>query len=563
MSKMNHQSYFNKRCLIIPLALVISLVQGTGFLCAQSANRRSEKPGKEKGLTVETAFKPAFFCTPAVNRIEARKGQTINFEFALKPVREAVRVSVRPVALKQDETGALKADLESPPPAEIRLNGRGEYDLPLGEEIKLTGRIKLPNNDSDFHSFGILVQDNGYLADERGQSDESTYGVKFVSQYILRCDVKITNGRGTDIKKLQVESAELVEVNGVPSASVMVVNPTRSTIEFEMQAKLTRAGYIEAKKDVKLFSRINANDNPPQRFITRIFPETRLEMVAGWPDAVFPGDYEMTTKITRNRSTIVETSTPLTIGTDDFPAQSAFAAEVGRGLHAHPAQILLSRQRGAKRFIPLNLTNFSTEPVEVDLHAIDLEGQPVDWLLIRPEQVTLNPGENRKSMVSLKAISDRQNHRVAFIEFVDPTSNSSEHVKIPVAYQGSGPFVPKLATNVLRIDYEIEGGAFVVDSLNQSELPLPIDASIRFKSSNGNTQTARAGYGKWLLPGEQRRLEFKINSSIAEGELPVELTFVDVQGNILAQREFVLNVESQFEEVANQDDPAGKTNLIK
>jgi hypothetical protein len=87
--------------------------------------------------------------------------------------------------------------------------------------------------------------------------------------------------------------------------------------------------------------------------------------------------------------------------------------------------------------------------------------------------------------------------------------------------------------------------------MNQSELPLPIDASVQFKISNGSQQIVKAGYGQWLMPEAKRRLEFKIDASISEGDLPVKLTFVDAKGNLLAEREFTLNItKDDFEEVA-------------
>ena len=517
---------------------------------AQSSTRRDQQGEKTKGLQVDAAFKPAFLCKPAVNKIQARKGQNIEFEFRLEPAREAVQVSVRPVVLRQFENGGLKADLESPPPPEIRLEGGGEYDLQLGSELILRGRIKLPDNDSDFHSFGILVRDNGYLSDKRTKAEESTFGVKFVSQYILRCDVTVTNGRGSDIKNLQVESTELIQRNGFPSAQVMLYNPTESTVEFEMQSRLLRPGYVESKKSVKLFSPINANDIPEEKYITRIFPQTRLKMVADWPDAVFPGPFEMETKITRKRKTFLVTKTPLEVGANDFPAQSTFATEIAQGVQVHPSQIYLSKQRGAKRFVPLNLTNFSTQDADLDISAVDSEGQMADWVLIRPQRLLMKPGEKRKAMVSLKAIKDQESHRIAYLQFSNSNSSSPEIRTLPIAFQGARKFEPILATNALRVDHEVEGGAFVVDVLNQSDLPLPIDAYVEFRSSNGNTQNVKSGYGKWLMPGAKRRLQFDVDVAVSEGDLPVSLTFLDTQKKVMAQRDFVLKIEKAFEEVA-------------
>lgn len=536
--------------------------QTQGPVASQPNSRGRQKSKAEReqpqGLTVESAFKPAFFCTPAVNRIQARKGQTINFKFKLEPVRESVSVTVRPVALKQTESGALQADLESPPPAGMRINGAGEYDLIVGSETELSGRIKLPSNDSDFHSFGILVQDNGFVSNDRGLAGESTFGVKFVSQYILRCDVEVTNGRGTDIQNLQLESADIVELNGVPTARVVLYNPTESTVEFEMQSKLERAGYIENKTGVGLFVRNNSNYDPPKKFVTQIFPQTRLELVSGWPAAVFPGEYEMVSKIVRNRKTIRQFKTPLSIGADSFPAQSAFAAEVADGVHANPSQIYLSRKRGAKRFVPVNLTNFSTQSVRLQIEPTDDSGEPTSWLLVRPNVIELKPGENRKAMVSLKSLADKQSHRIASLKISEVGGNPDKITFLPVAFQGTDPFVPTLATNQLRIDTALNGGSLVVDVRNQSNLPLPIDAEVRFKNSNGNTVEIKGGYGKWLLPNAIRRLEFKVDAALAEGEFPVQLSFVDTQSKLLAQRDFVLKLEKEFEEVADKSDDIKK-----
>ena len=497
------------------------------------------------GPKVQASFKPAFFCKPAVNRIEARKGQTIPFEFRMEPVRENVRVSVRPVALRQSETGAIQADLDSPPPAEIILDAEKHYDLIVGEEMVLRGKIRMPKNDSDFHSFGILVQDNGFLGDDPARSGDVTYGVKFVSQYILRCDITVTNGRGTDINNLQIETADLIEHGGVPSAKVMVFNPTNSTIEFELESSLTREGYAEEKKGVKLFAPINSNANAPEKFVTRIFPQSRLQMVAGWPNAIFPGDFDFETKVIRKRKIIFVATTPITINADDFPAQSTFAAQISTGVHVHPAQVFLSRQRGAKRLVPVHLTNLSDREVMLDLAPVDDRGEVVKWVSVRPKQISIAPGSKRKAMVSVTSNADKKSHRLAFLNIVelDEEGRYDRQCNLPVAFQGTDPFVPVLATNAMRLDSEVEGGAFVVDVMNQSKLPVPVTAMIQYKSASGNSQFSQTGFGKWLLPSEKRRLEFKIESSIPEGELPILLAFNDAKQQQIAKREFALNIE--------------------
>ncbi len=527
--------------------LVVSLAALVTDVAAQnSTTRRQLEESKQKGLSINAPFKPAFFCTPAVNRIEARKGQTIDFEFRLEPARENVRIKVRPVALTQFETGALRADLEGPPPAGMSFQGKTEYDLQLGEEVVLRGRIKVPSNDSDFHSFGLLVQDGGYLTDDRREGDDVTFGVKFVSQYILRCDITVTNGRGSDIKNLQIESAELVEHNGVPSAKVMVFNPTKSTIEFQLQSKLSRDGYLAAKKSVDLFAQVNSSNNPPEKYITRIFPNSRLKMVGTWPNAVFPGQFEMETKVVRKRKTIFVAINPLNIGADSFPAQSTFAAQISSGVHVHPSQLYLSYQRGAKRTVHLHLSNFSTKDSTLAIEPVDEEGNPINWLLVRPQQVTVKPGSNRKAMLSLKSLPDRESHRLAFLKIRNLQEANEEPCVLPVAYRGTGEFHPTIATNAMRIDPDVDDGVFVVDLMNQSPLPIPINATIHFKSSTGNTMTAQSGFGKWLLPGQQRRIDFKIDASIAEGELPVRLDLTDAAQKLIAQRDYTLVVSQEI-----------------
>jgi hypothetical protein len=268
-------------------------------------------------------------------------------------------------------------------------------------------------------------------------------------------------------------------------------------------------------------------------------------MVAGWPTAIFPGQFNMETKVTRKRKTIFTATTPVTIEADTFPAQSTFAAQVSPGVHVHPSQLFLSRQRGAKRFIPVNLSNLSDQEVTLDMAPVDAEGQIVDWLSVRPQQFSIKPGTSRKAMLSVTSRADQESHRFAYLNIIEVNPDGSEHKQcnLPVAFQGSQPFQPVIATNSLRIDDKIEGGAFVVDVMNQSALPFPINATVKFKSATGNTLTSETGYGKWLLPSAQRRLEFKIDASIPEGDLPVSLTFTDAKDKLIAKREFVLDVQ--------------------
>jgi hypothetical protein len=173
---------------------------------------------------------------------------------------------------------------------------------------------------------------------------------------------------------------------------------------------------------------------------------------------------------------------------------------------------------------------------------VDEAGNPINWLMVRPQQVTVTPGSNRKAMLSLKSLSNRESHRLAFLKIRNVQETNGAPCMLPVAYRGTGDFHPTIATNALRIDQNIDGGAFAVDIQNQSPLPVPINATIQFKSSTGNTMTAQSGYGKWLLPGQQRRVNFKIDASIAEGELPVFLALTDAAQKLIAQREYMLVV---------------------
>jgi len=195
--------------------------------------------------------------------------------------------------------------------------------------------------------------------------------------------------------------------------------------------------------------------------------------------------------------------------------------------------------------VPVHLTNLSNREVTLDLAPVDERGEVIKWLSVRPKQINIGPGSKRKAMISVTSRADKESHRMAYLNIVelDEEGLYDKQCNLPVAFQGTDPFSPILATNVMRLDTEVEGGAFVVDVMNQSELPIPVSATIKYKSASGNMQTAETGFGKWLLPSDQRRLEFKIESSIPEGELPILLSFTDAKQQELAKREFALKIE--------------------
>ena len=154
------------------------------------------KPGQASVKFTEQV-RPAFIIEPIVNRIEARRNKTLKLEWAITCEGAASTLDIFTVALTQDENGTIFPNEKVPAPEELELTTPRTVNLALNEKVVIQGRLRVPNTNSTFHTFGIIVRDAGQLKSKanEAQPDGPRVGVKFVTQYLLRCDISVQGVR--------------------------------------------------------------------------------------------------------------------------------------------------------------------------------------------------------------------------------------------------------------------------------------------------------------------------------------------------------------------------------
>ena len=552
----------------IPTATILASLMF--LLGAQPAISQQQDDNQPVPKSVKSAFRPAYTATPTVNRIEARRGQTVPFKFTIEPLLDNVKASLRPVALKQDLNGAIMADLESPPPEALRISGKSDIQLSNGESTLIEGSIRVPTNQSPFHSFGILIRDEPRAAlDEK--VDGSRYGVDFVTQYILRCDVDVSNGRIDGAKQLLLESVEFVEFNGLPVARVVVANPTEMAVEFEMDCRFKTSKAGRGARFVKLVVPVQAGLNEPAKWQTRVLPNSRIEMMAPWPKSVFTGDKELEVRLRVKGRTLKTEVAKLRIERGQFPAQETFVIELAPRVTASPSQLALGAVKPLSRYSKMSIRNDSDQVV---LAKLSMESTEQAWVSVAPAELQIQPGTKRNVVVKLVTLKNPELNRLS--QLLIQTSNSDGQEigsqKLPVAFFGSGKSELKLQVadpivvatdssqsivNVpmrkigLKTNQTPKPNSGRLSSVltiglpvtNQSDFPVPLNLLLETRDFANNPIQRKSGFGKWILPGESRTLKFKLSQhSFPGGVVDGKIDFFGADSQLLISKKVTLQI---------------------
>ena len=150
----------------------------------------------------------------------------------------------------------------------IRLLSPSAVELDTNEKFKIRGRVRVPHSNSKFHSFGMLVKDLGRTVNRATKREpcKSRVGIKFVTQYLLRCDISVIGAPGGNVRRLQILSGELVEVQGNPKARVWISNPTDSFLEFEVRCRIAIPESHARRDHFSLVLPVRASIEGPERY---------------------------------------------------------------------------------------------------------------------------------------------------------------------------------------------------------------------------------------------------------------------------------------------------------
>ncbi|RLS58112.1 MAG: hypothetical protein DWH91_03245 [Planctomycetota bacterium] len=492
-------------------------------------------PRAGQNITITESVRPAFVIDPIVNRIETRPGRTIPVEFGITCESKPVKLEIQRVALTQDENGTIFANTKVPPPEELEIQTPLAVELQPTEKFVIRGRVRVPNTQSTFHTFGILVRDAGQLTDPSNapKSDTPRVGIRFVTQYLLRCDITVQGIRSESAAKLKVSRAELIEVNGIPMAQVYVENPTAGPIEFGLRAQIRHSENSENRPTFPLWMPVRSNTEEPQKFIGRILAGARIRMISPLNAAVFPGEYYMESSLVGDNRVLVKVGFPVIVQEGDFPAQGIATVQAAPGLLVSPSQVELSLQRGGSRTHVVQLENTGTAAVDVQLVSESIDGIPADWVVVRPDSVTLPPGTRRKVSLSFTGTTQVDNHRYSYLRLKTQGAGADPLETTPVLVAALGrstSSIPELTASPLTWDAREINPAFVVELKNSGTMHFPINGLLILGDEAARPYEVRGGFGKWVLPGGSESIRFKPPANLAPGHYTARLIIPTGEG---------------------------------
>ena len=499
------------RRVFLPAALLPALLL-TGTL--RPSAKAADPPRRQLQRTLENV-RPDFHITPIVHDLEARRGQLLRFEYTVEAMGADVTLEVRPCALQQEENGVVLPDTLSPAPSNIQMETPAVLEVKASQRVMIKGRLRVPPTNTTFHSFGILVKNAGGkpLSDNAPvKPGERRLKVKFVTQYLLRCDIRVIGARGSALRDLEVKSAELRNQDGHAQARVLVHNPTESPLEFETRCRLRNVEGAVPRQSFSLVLPVRSSLEEPERLIARILPKATVRVENLLPHPVFSGQHELTVELHSRGRVQQRAEFPLEVKSGNFPAQDATVVQVARDLVVSPSQLELSLQSGGKRFVALTIENTSLQRLTVNLSKDLADESQADWLSVHPTTLEVSPGRRAKALIRVQSGFDVTSNQYAALR-VDVTPEVGSSVgsqTIPVALLARTDEQPVLDAGEIRWTDEAFRNTLAVTMTNRGTRHAELNPQLRLTDSFGRAMLLNGGYGKWLLPGESAEVHFPL-----------------------------------------------------
>jgi hypothetical protein len=502
---------------------ILSLLLLTATTVAGGQEPDNKKTGgKPSTVTLQQMVEPSFRVQPVVHRLEAARGETLPFSFLIESYGREINGEVKPIALRQEETGVVFQDESVPAPTAIKLSSPERFTVNTNQAFEIKGEVTVPRNKAKFHSFGLLVRDAGQQtkfesAKTPDGKQRTQAGVRFVTQYVLRCDIQVNNTPGDDVSNVEIKGVEIVAQEGMPTARVLLENPTDSILMFNMRGRFGSRG----DRDAKLFSLIQPsrhNLEGDDRELVKVLPKSRVRIEAGVPNPLFPGKYAMQLQMIADRRHIKLPEVPIEISSGDFPAQETQVVQVSDDLIVSPVQIELGQAKGARRSVSLGFVNRSEEPQEISLAPLSLAGDELPGLHVANETFTLAPGQSRR--ITLMIRSQKELHKAEY-GFVSVTTKRADGVektaKLPVAVLYGPREKSQVVMGELALKNDISRQKFVLPVTNNGQGFAAVNAQLLIGDEQGRAIRLSAGYGRWLHPQEVRELEFHVATPLPPG----------------------------------------------
>jgi hypothetical protein len=493
---------------------------------AAKSQTGNPKPNARQRVTVQETFDPTFKIEPLTQRISGRGGEVVAFKFMIESANQPADIEVVPVGLRQDLSGLILNDDSAEVADLVRLVTPAKMTLEPNKSSWVEGVVQIPKGDDQFHTIGLLIRDMGKApglkpgVDENGQPITQA-AVRFMTQYIVRLDLVVEGVRGDSAAKAVIDDLSIVPSRGRPKLQLIVANPTGTTFEFELKARLRSSPSDRSFTPLRLVVPIRASIETDERYTARILPKCRLRMEEWLPEAIPSGRYEADLELAVDGRVVSRRTIPVDVDSEDFPAQEVLIAQAADGLQVSPAQIELSQTRGGTRRLTMLLKNSGKQAKTIDLRAVTASDLELPGVQVQPSQVSLPAGASRKVVVTMRGRGDTTQPVDYGQMVVECRSQEKEFVetkRLPLAI-----IYRPIGSTQISVDPVVwdDGGRyprFRTQVRNEGDKHLPMDARLSISSSNGLRTVLYGGFGKWLMPGSKGELEFRVESTLPPGD---------------------------------------------
>lgn len=522
-------------CWVLGSCLVPkSLVQG------QSPDSNTKKESR----VVQGTAAPSFRIEPVIQKLRGRPGDILSVQFEIQAGGKPSTIRVEPIALKQFEDGSILFDPTAPIMEGLQIVSPSTIKIEAGQKAAIECVVTIPRTDSVFHSFGILVQDEGQLSDNTNvDSGEATRArILFKTQYVLRCDV-LVEGRKTDSAGvLELSEASCQEFQGKPVLHVRLKNPANTPFEVSAEISYAVAGKGGKKKSLGMSTIGRRSMQTQDRYTTRILANSEIILEAIPEDFLFPANYEGEVMIHVLGKLVKRQKIRFNVARNTYSAQETNMKEVCDGVVAHPVQLVVSHRRGEKRLAQLNVENYSERTRNIKLKAMDSNGLEVKDVKIRPAEITLGSGSEKQISVAISGIPEERNRYISLEIAAEPVEGEEARVaKINLGLL-SGKIKPHQASlSSLKLVNDPKQPFFETLVGNAGDTHIPLFAEIIVRNLKTNQEIAfEYGWGKWILPGQQFDLRFPVPSDLAEGNYEIECLLKNLDVTVSEKSQFTI-----------------------
>ena len=216
----------------------------------------------------------------------------------------------------------------------------------------------------------------------------------------------------------------------------------------------------------------------------------------------------------------------------------AVIVQIAKDVNVSPTQLELSLRPRGSRIVPLKVTNTSSRPVTIRLvRQAEIseasESSADDWLVVRPDTFTLNPGMTRNAMVSLRNAQAVESHgdTALRVEVVPQDGGVGGALDLPVALVTRAPAVVRLDSEPLQWDVSQRPASFTIPVHNGGSIHIPLDAKLTLTDAFGRNVELAGEFGRWLMPGEMSMLRFPFRAPLPPGEYVIRGQLHAGEGN--------------------------------